>query len=1168
MRVKSLILYINLLISISTFGQFSVIDFSPKSAPVGGSIVITGIGFSSVASQNIVKIGGIKAVISSASNSSITAIVPPGQQHMPVSVTVNGLTAFSRNVFVTTFSSDNSKLHSTQMSPQIEWDINPYSKIVVSADFDGDHKAEVVTVKTGGDGIAVYKNTSIAGAIKLDSPLSFLTGCIPFDIVCADFNGDGWMDLAASHGTNEKVISVFINKGLGTIDFMPRIILNTEKNPSGLDIGDIDLDGLVDIIVANTDSDNVSVFRNTSFSNSVSFSNPTNLLLPSFSMPKSVGVSDFDGDGRVDIAVTCNWGNVVCFFRNTSAPNVISFQTVSQISASNTYARLRLSDLDLDGRPDIIVTNSENQNVAVHINNSTIGNIAFLQRKLFLLNSMPLEVELVDINGDGRKEIAVASYYERSIILLKTNGVGNGMTMEELGRIRPGQKYSDSMSRRPESFGFADLDMDGKPDLYSLSGDISKLTINRNRINEPLVLGFAPYYGNVGTKIRIKGARFSGSNATKIANQDVASFTVINDSTIEAILGNNSSGALSIHSSTGFSFLDSFVQRPIIEDILPGTAKVGHQVQIIGKGFHLNSDFNKVRFGNVQATVLASNSNSLTVLIPPGASLGPVSISVNGIQAFSPNWFSPKLEQNETKFDQYSFSDTIINEVGNFPAVVITEDLNNDGKPDWIVSNFGSHPGVAGVTVFHNISTIENIISKPKQDLTSIGTSSIKSIALGDLNGDGLPDLAASIGDSVIRIMINKSSMDSIFFEFAFDLHTPLYSRIEKIAISDIDNNGRPDILAIVENYGGKLVVFGNVTSSSNRVTFLTRKVFSSSFYESFDIADINNDGYLDLIGAWSYRVVLLMNASNQSSINFVYKEWIVSIDPARVRAVDLDSDGKLDIVLTNQINGFYVLKNSSSETQIGFDALQLFQFGEYWNARFIAIAELNGDNRPDLIFTPGKFVFRNTSVPGQINFDVNDVAKFQYFDEREIGIGDFNLDGKTDFIAAFSWNALGIYKNRIAGNIILPLCPASGVINLLSDVTGINYQWQVRTSDTSSFQQIVNNSSYQNVTSGIMQLINPPTNWYGYSFRCQVDGKYSREYKLKFELKWLSPDPSGWHIHNYWNCGNSLPDEYTDVIIQNGEARILYNGICRSLIILPGAKVTVSPDATLTIKH
>lgn len=130
----------------------------------------------------------------------------------------------------------------------------------------------------------------------------------------------------------------------------------------------------------------------------------------------------------------------------------------------------------------------------------------------------------------------------------------------------------------------------------------------------------------------------------------------------------------------------------------------------------------------------------------------------------------------------------------------------------------------------------------------------------------------------------------------------------------------------------------------------------------------------------------------------------------------------------------------------------------------------------------------------------------------------------------------------------VAPPCPA-GVNIFTSSARGSSYQWQVNTGN--GFINIGDNGNYSGTNTANLNLLNPPTNWYGYTYRCFVDGiKYSDSTTLKFTSYWNGSTSTNWFDAANWNCG-VLPDANTDVIINAGVRFfpvINSNTTCRSL--------------------
>ncbi|UAY52645.1 NHL repeat-containing protein [Ferruginibacter albus] len=144
-------------------------------------------------------------------------------------------------------------------------------------------------------------------------------------------------------------------------------------------------------------------------------------------------------------------------------------------------------------------------------------------------------------------------------------------------------------------------------------------------------------------------------------------------------------------------------------------------------------------------------------------------------------------------------------------------------------------------------------------------------------------------------------------------------------------------------------------------------------------------------------------------------------------------------------------------------------------------------------------------------------------------------------------------------------LCPSTTSTTLTAGIIGTAFQWQVNTG--SGFQNIADGNNYNGATTASLQLNNISTNWYGYQYKCIVDGKNSDVFILKFSDKWIGSINSAWENTQNWGCG-IIPDSNTDVIINGGNVVLSTNAIIRSITIKSGATVTLDPAVKLTILH
>ena len=142
------------------------------------------------------------------------------------------------------------------------------------------------------------------------------------------------------------------------------------------------------------------------------------------------------------------------------------------------------------------------------------------------------------------------------------------------------------------------------------------------------------------------------------------------------------------------------------------------------------------------------------------------------------------------------------------PSSVALGDLDGDGKPDLAIANTNSYT----VSVLSNTATSGSIVPgsfAPKVDFTS-GSGS-QSVALGDLDGDGKPDLAvANLSSNMVSVYRNVSTSGSIGSgSFATKVDFTTGTGPVSVALGDLDGDGRPD-LAIANYYSDAVSVLRN----------------------------------------------------------------------------------------------------------------------------------------------------------------------------------------------------------------------------------------------------------------------------------------------------------------------------------------------------------------------
>jgi hypothetical protein len=187
-------------------------------------------------------------------------------------------------------------------------------------------------------------------------------------------------------------------------------------------------------------------------------------------------------------------------------------------------------------------------------------------------------------------------------------------------------------------------------------------------------------------------------------------------------------------------------------------------------------------------------------------------------------------------------------------------------------------------------------------------------------------------------------------------------------------------------------------------------------------------------------------------------------------------------------------------------------------------------------------------------------------------GVNAMELKGHRIYCSVYTYMSTvgsGIFAYKNDGTSLTPqnirLC-SSGNAAVSADLSGSTYQWQMST-DSILFNNISNSGNFSGVNTATLSLANIPASWKGYQFRCLVDGGSSNITTIHFSNEWTGAVSSEWENPANWLCG-TVPGSFEDVIINAGNVLINSNVTINSLLVMPGAVLTVGGGYTLTVLH
>jgi hypothetical protein len=219
------------------------------------------------------------------------------------------------------------------------------------------------------------------------------------NVSLGDLNGDGHLDLMLAKGRHWPLVDqVLLNDGKGNILAKP--LGTADRTYAGL-LVDLDGDRDLDVVVSNDDPDPKRVYLNDGRANFT----PGSMFGKPEWPTRNVSVADLDGDALPDIIVANRTGddsgfNYVCLNRGGGR-----FDADCMAVSRESTTTITPADFDGDGRIDLAVPHREGGQSFVYFND---GKTAFARRVAFGPASSAIRMSAAaDVNSDGRMDLAV-----------------------------------------------------------------------------------------------------------------------------------------------------------------------------------------------------------------------------------------------------------------------------------------------------------------------------------------------------------------------------------------------------------------------------------------------------------------------------------------------------------------------------------------------------------------------------------------------------------------------------------------------------------------------------------------------------------------------------------------------------------------------------------------
>jgi hypothetical protein len=292
---------------------------------------------------------------------------------------------------------------------------------------------------------------------------------------------------------------------------------------------------------------------------------------------------------------------------------------------------------------------------------------------------------------------------------------------------------------------------------------------------------------------------------------------------------------------------------------------------------------------------------------------------------------------------------------GSNPSGIVAVALAGSGSPDMVVSNFGN--GTASVFA-HDPANPGKFLAATT--LTTGGQPN--QVVSADINGDGLPDLVfADLSTSGNAIVMLQNAATPGQFMAPLNLSTG--GMTASVAIGDLNGDGKPDIVATSYDNNGQVTIF--FQSATTPGTFAAGVSFPAGAQpQSVRIADVNGDGLPDLIvanrgpgndGTGSPGVSVILQNSAAPGTFLAPVTYTTPWGAVDVAVADLNGDGKPDLVVASlgpSPRGAVSVLLQSTTTAGTFGTAT--SYPGYGDPLSVAVADLNGDGHPDIAVADG----------------------------------------------------------------------------------------------------------------------------------------------------------------------------------------------------------------------
>ena len=739
-----------------------------------------------------------------------------------------------------------------------------YPTSMALADLNNDTFLDIVIANSGSRNNVLVLLQYNRGTLATEVTFASGSGSHLRSAAVADFDQNGILDIiVASSGT--KNVGILLGHGNGSFLRETVYSIGSDSHPQSIAIGSFNNDDYLDIVVANSGSNDTVILLGNSHGTFDLQSTPG---FQSIFAPVVVAVADFNHDGQAEILVAFNDTDTL-IIRETYTPGSLTEAVTYPISKESYLNSVILGNLNSDNILDIVVADSKMDNVQIFLGQR---NGSFSHHGTFSTGdgSHPFCAALGDLNNDSILDIVVANkgYGNMGIVF------GNGN-----GSFSPQRTISTGGYSNDSCVALGDLNKDSILDV---------VVTNSGSANIGIFIG----YGNGSFSHERTYSTGLNSNPFCLALSDLN-----NDSNLDIVVSNSATETIGIFLGHGNGLFDDQSTYPTGPDTYPFCVVVGDLnnddlLDIVVTHKYKGSVGAFLGYGNGSFGDQMTYLNQKDYYHPNCIALGDMN-NDNILDIVAVDGFT----QNVVIFFGYgngSFGKRPTQSIGiafNVLSVAVG-DFNNDHALD--VTVVGAYPGNMAVS-FGQV----NVVLKERTVLKTGNRSRPQSFAMGDFNHDARMDFCvANAGTDSIGIFLGYGNLS---FADQVTYFTGTHSYPYFLDVADLNKDQILDI--VVANRGtndvGVLFGYGN-GSFANQITYRTG---SNSAPYHIAVADFNNDSSLDIAVANhdSNNLCLLLGHGNGSFADCIFFPLDRNSRPFSILVGDYNGDHRQDLAVANE---------------------------------------------------------------------------------------------------------------------------------------------------------------------------------------------------------------------------------------------------------------------------